>query len=136
MPRRVAPDRDHGHQTVMRGILAKRGHQPGLGCIPSAMETGFNLFRDEDRSVPHATVRGETVIAGSRHADLAHRLPGASVNQVSRYIKRPCVHGMIKRIGRRHEYYITNLGRRVVLTGLKSRELFPIPNLAARPSLL
>jgi hypothetical protein len=31
-------------------------------------------------------------------------------------------------------YYITDLGRRVVLTGLKLRELFVIPQLNALPS--
>jgi len=79
-------------------------------------------------------VRGENVITGFRHADLSQQLPGASTNQVSRYIKRLRVHGIIKRVGRRYKYYITDLGRRVVLTGLKLRELFVIPHLNALPS--
>jgi hypothetical protein len=95
---------------------------------------GFNLFSDEDRGVLLAIVRGENVITGFRHADLAHQLPHASANQVSRYIKRLRVHGIIKRIGHRYKYYITDLGRRVVLTGLKLREFFVIPNVAALPS--
>jgi len=81
-----------------------------------------------------AIVRGENVITGFRHADLSQQLPGASTNQVSRYIKRLRVHGIIKRVGRRYKYYITDLGRRVVLTGLKLRELFVIPHLNALPS--
>ena len=88
----------------------------------------------EDRSVLLAIVRGENVITGFRHADLSQQLPGASTNQVSRYIKRLRVHGIIKRIGRRYKYYITDLGRRAVLTGLKLRELFVIPQLNALPS--
>lgn len=95
---------------------------------------GFNFFCKEDRSVLLAIVRGENVITGFRHADLSQLLPGASTNQVSRYIKRLRVHGIIKRIGRRYKYYITDLGRRVVLTGLKLRELFVIPQLNALPS--
>lgn len=95
---------------------------------------GFNFFCKEDRSVLLAIVRGENVITGFRHADLSQQLPGASTNQVSRYIKRLRVHGIIKRIGRRYKYYITDLGRRVVLTGLKLRELFVIPHLNALPS--
>jgi hypothetical protein len=95
---------------------------------------GFNFFCEEDRSVLLAIVRGENVITGFRHADLSQQLPGASTNQVSRYIKRLRVHGIIKRIGRRYKYYITDLGRRAVLTGLKLRELFVIPQLNALPS--
>jgi hypothetical protein len=95
---------------------------------------GFNLFSAEDRGILLAIVRGENVITGFKHADLAHHLPRASANQVSRYIKRLRVHGIIKRIGHRYKYYITDLGRRVVLTGLKLRELFLIPNLAALPA--
>jgi len=96
---------------------------------------GFNFFSDQDRGVLLAIIRGENVITGFRHADLAHQLPRASANQVSRYIKRLRVQGSLtKRIGHRYKYYITDLGRRVVLTGLKLRELFVIPNLAALPS--
>ncbi|MGE5789132.1 MAG: hypothetical protein ACM3ZE_31370 [Myxococcales bacterium] len=40
----------------------------------------------------------------------------------------------IKRIGRRYKYYITDLGRRVVLTGITLRELFVFPQLNALPS--
>jgi hypothetical protein len=72
----------------MQGILAKRG------C-------------EEDRSVQLAIVRGESVTTGFRHADLSQQLPAASTRQVSRYIKRLRVHGIIKRIGRRYKYYIT-----------------------------
>jgi hypothetical protein len=41
------------------------------------------------------------------------------------------VHGLIKRIGGRYKYYITELGRRTIITGLKLRELFVLPQLAS-----
>ncbi len=44
-------------------------------------------------------------------------------------IKRLRVHGLLKKIGKRYKYYLTKLGRIVVTTGLKLRELFVIPSL-------
>jgi hypothetical protein len=41
------------------------------------------------------------------------------------------VHGLLKRIGRRYKYYATELGRRAIITGLKLRELFVLPQLAS-----
>jgi len=58
------------------------------------------------------------------------RLQGLSAGQVSRILKRLRVHGLIKRVGRTYKYYLTSLGRRVILTGLKLRELVVIPELA------
>jgi hypothetical protein len=40
------------------------------------------------------------------------------------------VHGLIHKIGRTYNYYLTKLGQEVVLTALKLRELVVIPALA------
>jgi len=96
---------------------------------------GFNFFNAEDRNLLLATVRGEHVITGFRHADLKRQLPLFSSGQISRHLKRLRVHGLIKRIGHRYKYYLTDLGRRAVVTGLKLRELFVLPQLAAAPVL-
>ncbi|HEY5960269.1 MAG TPA: hypothetical protein VIV60_27135 [Polyangiaceae bacterium] len=101
------------------------------GCLAAPSTTQPTARRS---STGLAVVRGENVITGFRHADLPQQLPSASTNQVSRYIKRLRVCGMIMRIGRRYKYYITDLERRVVLTGLKLRELFVILHLNALPS--
>jgi len=92
---------------------------------------GFNFFSADDRSILLAVVRGEHVISGFRHADLKRKLPHLKSSQVSRHIKRLRVHGLIKRVGRRYKYYVTDLGRRAIVTGLKLRELFVLPQLAA-----
>jgi len=47
-----------------------------------------------------------------------------------RRLKRLRLHGLIKKIGRTYKYYLTKLGRKVVLTALKLRELVVIPALA------
>ena len=44
-------------------------------------------------------------------------------------IKRRRAHGLLKKIGRRYKYDLTKLGRTVVTTALKLRELFLIPSL-------
>ena len=49
--------------------------------------------------------------------------------QLARMIKRLRVHGLLKKIGKRYKYYLTKLGRIVVTTALKLRELFVIPSL-------
>jgi hypothetical protein len=73
------------------------------------------------------------VITGFRHLDLQRQLPRLSSGQISRQLKRLRVHGLIKRIGRRYKYYVTELGRRAVITGLKLRELFVLPKLGSAP---
>jgi len=49
----------------------------------------------------------------------------------SRHLKRLRVQGLIKRIGHRHKYYVTELGRRAIVTSLKLRELFVLPQLTS-----
>jgi hypothetical protein len=92
---------------------------------------GFNFFCRLDHQLLLAVVRGEHCITGFRHADLKRHLPALSPQHISRNIKRLRVHGLIKRIGHRYKYYLTDLGRRAVLTGLKLKHLFLLPQLAA-----
>lgn len=92
---------------------------------------GFNFFSGDDRQLLLAIVRGEHVITGFRHADLKRRLPRLTSSQISRHLKRLRVHGLIKRVGYRYKYYLTQLGRRAIVTGLKLRELVVLPQLAA-----
>ncbi len=58
-------------------------------------------------------------------------LPGRSGPQVSRVLKRLHLHGLIKKVGQTYKYYLTESGRRVILTALKLRHLVVIPSLAA-----
>lgn len=91
---------------------------------------GFNFFSSADHRLLLALARGEHCITGFRHADLKRRLPVQGPHQISRHIKRLRVHGLIKRVGHRYKYYLTELGRRVVVTGLKLKHLFVLPQLA------
>ena len=91
---------------------------------------GFNFFSANDDLILAAIVRGEFTISGLRNKDLHRYLPWKKPAWISRCLKRLRVHGLIKRIGRTYKYYLTDLGRRVVLTGLKLREMVIIPALA------
>jgi hypothetical protein len=92
---------------------------------------GFNLFSADDLALFLALTRGEWQISGFRNASLRRSLPGRSGAQVSRLLKRLHLHGLIKKVGHTYKYYLTDTGRRVVLTALKLRHLVVIPSLAA-----
>jgi hypothetical protein len=91
---------------------------------------GFNFFDAADERLFELIMRGEHTISGLRNSDLRKHLPNHSAGQISRLIKRLRVHGLLKRVGKTYKYYVTELGRKVMLTGLKLKELFLIPVLA------
>jgi len=91
---------------------------------------GFNFFRAGDIRLFELIAAGEHNVSGFRNRDIRRGLPDHSAGQVSRILKRLRVHGLIKRVGRTYKYYLTRLGRQVILTGLKLRELVVIPELA------
>ncbi|MCA1837420.1 MAG: hypothetical protein LC674_01135 [Actinobacteria bacterium] len=49
--------------------------------------------------------------------------------QAGRLIKRMRLHGLLKKVAGSHNYYVTALGRRVLLTALQLREHLIIPEL-------
>jgi len=91
---------------------------------------GVNFFAADDERLIVALARGEFNISGLRNKDLQRLLPDKKPAWISRCLKRLRVHGLIKSIGRTYKYYMTDLGRRVLLTGLKLREMTVIPMLA------
>jgi len=60
---------------------------------------------------------------------------GTTPGWISRCLKRSRVYGLIKRVGKAYKCHLSDLGRRVVLTGLKLREMVIIPTLAAAQNL-
>lgn len=90
---------------------------------------GFNFFSAQDQRLFEVIVRGEYTIYGLRNCDLRQHLPGYSPGKVSRLLKRLRIHGLIKRIGRTYKYYVTALGRRVVLAGFTLKQNFLLPEL-------
>jgi hypothetical protein len=90
---------------------------------------GFNLFHGNDLDLFLILVRGEFNISGFHNANIRFHLPGKTSQQVCRLIKRLRKHGLIRKIRNTYKYYLTSLGRRIILTALKLREMFIIPYL-------
>jgi len=111
----------------------------GLGALRKLCEgtehdgrtyKGLNFFAERDLALLLALVRGENTIAGIRNGDLRRHVLGATTSQISHQLKRLRLHGVLKKVGRTYKYYLTELGRRVVLAGLKLKEFVLIPALA------
>ncbi len=93
---------------------------------------GFNLLAEEDATLWRLLLRGEWSINGFTRTKLLHCLPDKRPGQISRLLKRLRTHGLIKKVGRRYKYYLTQLGRRIAVMALKLRELYVIPALAGQ----
>jgi hypothetical protein len=92
---------------------------------------GFNLFQKQDYRLFLTIGRGEWSISGFRAADLRAHIPSLSPSQSSYLLKRLRTHGLIKKVGHRYKYYLTNFGRRVLAASLKIREYIVLPALRA-----
>jgi len=90
---------------------------------------GFNLFADGDLKLFEAIARGEFQLGGLQNRHL-QQLLGLNPAQISRLLKRLRSHGLLKKIAGTYKYYLTKLGRNVVLLALKLRRFTIIPDLA------
>ena len=52
-----------------------------------------------------------------------------STGQISRMIKRLLVKGLIKKVRKTYRYYLTTLGKALITTALKIKELFIVQQL-------
>lgn len=92
---------------------------------------GFNLFSEEDTCLFRSLLQGEFFISGFTNKQLRNQyLPDKSASQITRLLKRLRVHGVIKKVGKRYKYYLTDFGRQAAVMALKLREMVVIPELA------
>ena len=91
---------------------------------------GFNLFSEEDTFLFRTLLQGEFFISGFTNKQLRTYLSDQSASQVTRLLKRLRVHGVIKKVGKRYKYYLTDFGLQSASMGLKLREMVVIPTLA------
>ncbi len=89
---------------------------------------GFNLFCEGELSLLLTILRGEYNITGFRNKDIRMRLPFNS-GKVSRLIKRLRVFGLIKKAGKTYKYYLTKLGKELVVAAEKLKKTILIPAL-------
>jgi len=91
---------------------------------------GFNFFSREDQHLFEVLAHGEFNINGLQNKSVRRLLPELSPASISRILKRLCVHGLIKKVSGTRKYYLTKLGKAVIALGLKTKELFIVPQLA------
>jgi hypothetical protein len=91
---------------------------------------GFNPLADADATLFRVLLRGEFTISGFTNKALRTLLPNQTSAQISRLLRRLRAHHLVKKVGQRYKYYLTELGRQVATMTLKLRELHVIPTLA------
>ena len=90
---------------------------------------GINFFDEKDLKFIRILVRGEFNIYGFRNKDLRKYLTGKSTGQVSRILKRLKLHGIIKKTNNAYKYYLTKMGKEVIIAAMKIKEFIIIPAL-------
>ena len=91
---------------------------------------GFNLFSEEDTCLFRSLLQGEFFISGFTNQQLRQHLSDKSASQTTRLLKRLRIYGVIKKVGKRYKYYLTDFGREAACMALKLREMVIIPQLA------
>ncbi len=95
---------------------------------------GLNFFSAADQSLIETLARGEFNLRGFQNKSLRAHLGEKTSGQVSRLLKRLRLHGLAKKVGHTYRYYLTSLGKHIITTGLKLKNLVLIPQLALAPS--
>jgi len=93
---------------------------------------GINFFSKDDQEILEVVARGEFNLSGFQRKNLCQLLLSKSKYQVSRILQRLRAFGLIKKIGRTYKYYLTKLGKEVIATATKLREIIVIPKLNTR----
>jgi hypothetical protein len=95
---------------------------------------GFNLFLAEDLQVLLAVLRGEFLIHGLSNRRLRALLPDKTAGQVARILRRLRSHGLLKKVGNTYRYYLSELGRRLLLAARRVTEHVILPALQPQPA--
>ena len=90
---------------------------------------GFNLFSEQELNLLITVLRGEFNISGFRNKDIRERLPQFNTAKISRLIKRLNIFGLIKKVGKTYKYYLTKLGKELVITAERLKQTVLIPML-------
>jgi hypothetical protein len=77
-----------------------------------------------------AILRGEYQIAGFTNRALQAHLAGWNSQKIGRVLKRFRVLRLIKRVGRTYKYYLSSLGKKVLVAALQLKERVILPTMA------
>ena len=92
---------------------------------------GFNFFSKADEKILITICDGKFTVKGITNKELRNLMPEKSSGQLSRILKRLQLHGLIKKVGKTYKYYLTALGRQIIVAGLKFKNMSLIPDLSA-----
>ena len=102
-------------------------------CYPSGLQVYFNQhswlasqLRTQGIAFELADISGMS----NRRLQAALTATGKSSGPIGRILKRLRLHGLIKKVGKTYKHYLTELGRRAVLVGLKLKEHLIVLGLA------
>jgi len=73
--------------------------------------------------------RGEFNIHGLQNKDIRRLMDNISPSAMTRIFKRLSLHGLIEKIEGTYRYFLTVLGKSVVVAGLKVKNLVIVPEL-------
>jgi len=91
---------------------------------------GFNFFNKDDEKILLAVADGKFTLKGITNKGLRSSLPGEKPWQISRILKRLRLHGLIKKVGKTYKYYLTALGKQVIVAGLSFKNMTLVPALS------
>lgn len=91
---------------------------------------GINFYSEDDQTFLEILTRGEFNSNGLQNRSLRQHLPYKSSSAISRILKRLKVHGLLKKVPHTYKYYLTRIGKAIIVAGLMIKEMFLIPELA------
>ena len=91
---------------------------------------GLNFFDQKDLNVLEVLGRGEFSAFGMQNKDVRKHIESLSPSAISRVFKRLSLHGLIERKQGSFKYFLTDLGKSVIVAGLHVRSRVIIPALA------
>jgi len=90
---------------------------------------GLNFFQSQDLLFLMALLKGEFQLQGFSNRLLQSHLPNWSAAKIGRVIKRFHVLKLVKKVGKTYKYYLTDLGKRVLIAALQLKERVVLPAL-------
>src|SRR6266568_3226590 len=98
--------------------------------LQAANRRYLEFLSAQDQTLIETLARGEFHLRGLQNKSLRVHLGKKTSGQVSRLLKRLRLHGLVKKVGHTYRYYLTLLGKQVIASGLKLKNMVLIPQLA------
>jgi hypothetical protein len=95
---------------------------------------GLNFFSTQDQTLIETLAWGKFNLPGFQNKSLRAHLGEKASGRASRLLKRLRPHGLVNKVGHTYHCYLTLLGKQVIASGLKLKNMVLIPQLALAPA--